>query len=384
MRHVDEGTIHAWLDEQITDPAEAAWIEAHVRDCAECRARLADEQAAFDGARALLDGTSPSAERPSFDALVARAGRDVTDAAAPAAELTHRRRQRLVQLSWAASLALAVGLGWTARELTDRGATPSIPAPTIAQQPSSATDAPTGNAAPAEPPPTAGAVAPPARAAAAASPATAPQSRQAADAAAQRNEPRTQIGSTAPTLERGAAAAAADTVAELTPSSTLAAPTAAPPAAPPPAASAAQPIASPASLAASRLEAVSVADGQWRAVPRTEAAARTGMPLYGIDGLEPQYTGLSADGAVVRTLYRLESGQQLELVQQRNVPGAPPVLDLQSSRRALDAGRGGAVAQRPAGVPQPFTVVRGNMRLTLQTPSDAADLAALSLRLRVD
>src|SRR5690349_15123984 len=128
MRHVDEGTIHAWLDEQITDPVEAAWIDAHVRDCAECRARLADEQA-------------------TFDALVAKAGRDVPDAAAPVAELPRRRRDRLVRLSWAASLALAVGLGWAARALTDRDATPADRAPMIAQQPSPAADAPTANTA---------------------------------------------------------------------------------------------------------------------------------------------------------------------------------------------------------------------------------------------
>ncbi len=30
MRHVDDGTIHAWLDGQVTDPAEVAWIEEHL------------------------------------------------------------------------------------------------------------------------------------------------------------------------------------------------------------------------------------------------------------------------------------------------------------------------------------------------------------------
>jgi hypothetical protein len=387
MRHVDEGTIHAWLDEQITDPAEAAWIEAHVRECADCRARLAGEQAAFDGARTLLDATAVAAERPSFDALAAKAGRHVTEGGAPAAEPT-RRRERLVQLSWAASLALAVGLGWTARELTDRDETRPL-APAAIAEPAPAADARVGNAEPSQTSPRPASATRPADATAGAPPA--PQSsspapsRQTAnaDAAPQRTAPSSEAAPAAPAAQSDASASAAETVAQLAAPPTLTAPTAALPAAPPPPAAPAQPVAAPAALA-SRLERTAVADGQWRAVPRTEAAARTGMPLYGIDGLEPQYTALSADGAVVRTLYRLQSGEQVELIQRRNVPGAVPAGDLQAARSAFQPGGAAGAAPRQAAVPQPFTVVRDNVRLTLQAPTGGADLAALSLRLRVD
>jgi plasmid stability protein len=378
MRHVDEGTIHAWLDDQITDPAEAAAIETHLRECAECRARLADEQAAFDEARTLLDSTALSADRPAFEALAAKAGRDMGGALAPAASMTRPRRERLVRWSWAASLALAVALGWTARELADPDE--ARPNPAAIAAPPAVADRPDASAAPLQPVPVPGRAAPPAGATDSAPFAPTSQSGQAANAGAERRESRGQAAS-ARAPEAAASASTAETVAQAPPA--VAAPTAAPPAAPR-ATSAAQPLAGSAPFAAARLERAAVADGQWREVPRTEAAARTGMPLYGIDGLEPLYTGLSADGAVVRTLYRLESGAQVQLVQQRNVPSEAPATDVQSTRRALQAGRTGGLAEPQAGAAQPLTVVHGNMRLTLQAASDAADLAALSMRLRVD
>jgi hypothetical protein len=111
------------------------------------------------------------------------------------------------------------------------------------------------------------------------------------------------------------------------------------------------------------------------------------MPLYGIDGLEPIVTALSTDGTRVRTSYRTASGELVELVQQRNV-AEPPVLDIQSTRRAFTlAGRAGAVAERPTAVaaaPRTLSRVRGAVRLTLQTAAEAPDLNALVARLRVD
>src|SRR5688500_16529565 len=41
MQHPDEGTIHAWLDGQL--PAEeAAALESHVSECAQCSAAIAE------------------------------------------------------------------------------------------------------------------------------------------------------------------------------------------------------------------------------------------------------------------------------------------------------------------------------------------------------
>jgi hypothetical protein len=41
MQHLDEGTIHAWLDGALT-PEEAARVEAHVQECAQCQAAVSE------------------------------------------------------------------------------------------------------------------------------------------------------------------------------------------------------------------------------------------------------------------------------------------------------------------------------------------------------
>jgi hypothetical protein len=41
MNHLDEGTIHAWLDGAL-DAAQSAEIDAHVKTCAECSAKVAE------------------------------------------------------------------------------------------------------------------------------------------------------------------------------------------------------------------------------------------------------------------------------------------------------------------------------------------------------
>src|SRR5436305_2105766 len=41
MKHLDEGTIHAWLDGALSE-AEASDVERHVADCASCAAGVAE------------------------------------------------------------------------------------------------------------------------------------------------------------------------------------------------------------------------------------------------------------------------------------------------------------------------------------------------------
>src|SRR5213078_4578876 len=41
MQHLDEGTIHSWLDGALS-AEEAARVEAHVKECAECQAAVAE------------------------------------------------------------------------------------------------------------------------------------------------------------------------------------------------------------------------------------------------------------------------------------------------------------------------------------------------------
>src|SRR5947207_8176643 len=41
MQHLDEGTIHSWLDGALSAD-EAARVEAHVKECAQCQAAVAE------------------------------------------------------------------------------------------------------------------------------------------------------------------------------------------------------------------------------------------------------------------------------------------------------------------------------------------------------
>jgi hypothetical protein len=113
----------------------------------------------------------------------------------------------------------------------------------------------------------------------------------------------------------------------------------------------------------------------WRTVPRTEAAATSGMPLYGIEGLAATATMLSDDNRAVRTTYRLATGQSVEVVQQR------------LGERPDPASAPGTLADRAgvAGVADPpvWSTRRGDLRLTVRGMT-AAQLAALGDQLRLD
>ena len=404
MRHVDEGTIHSWLDEQITDPSEAAWIDEHFRECGECRARLAEERLTFERAQTLLAG-APSGERPSFESLVAKAGRDLQGVEMPSdMRLTRGGRERVLILSgWAASLALAVGLGWTARGLTGGDSPRPDAAPLIAEQSASIPAEPAARAeAPRGLPERLGGIPlPVTKPGSGADASTAPGRQQAAAGSgrvdtttpsvqpqappmAVAGPPQTgtaRLEAAPPALERNAAAAAETTSAEAP--AVSARPAAVQPVA-------VQPRAGELRQGALTITGDSAAavsgDDEWRALPRTEAAVRTGMALYGIDGVEPLVTALSADGGLVRTTYRLASGETVELLQQRLGPVRPPsVADLQTTSRALaQTGRAGIGAAPVPAAARTWSTVRAGVRITLQTTSTATDLDGLGTRLRVD
>jgi len=99
MSHVDDGTLHAYLDGELL-PAERTRLEAHVAECAACRSRLEDERALIARASNLL-GLAQPPER----------------AAPPLHQLRQPRlmwRMR-VPIAWAATVVLAVGLGYYVR-----------------------------------------------------------------------------------------------------------------------------------------------------------------------------------------------------------------------------------------------------------------------------
>ncbi len=98
MPHVDDGTLHAYLDGELSPP-EAQGVEAHVAQCAGCRTRLDEERALITRAAELLGRAAPpDRELPPF-----RAG-DVK----PPVRLWWQVR---LPLAWAATVALALGIG---------------------------------------------------------------------------------------------------------------------------------------------------------------------------------------------------------------------------------------------------------------------------------
>jgi anti-sigma factor RsiW len=123
MSHVDDGALHAYLDGELP-PSERARLETHVAECPACRTRLAEERALVERASQLL-GLAQPAERP----------------APPMHQLRRPRfmwRLR-VPLAWAASVVLAVGLGYYlggtdyAPPQPETGA-PQVPPPTVARE----------------------------------------------------------------------------------------------------------------------------------------------------------------------------------------------------------------------------------------------------------
>ena len=99
MSHVDEGTLHAYLDGELA-PVERERVDTHLKGCPACQARLAEERAIIERASRLLGMAAPP-ERvmPPLDQL-----------RRPPVIWRLRR-----PLAWAATVVLAVGLGWFAR-----------------------------------------------------------------------------------------------------------------------------------------------------------------------------------------------------------------------------------------------------------------------------
>jgi hypothetical protein len=107
MSHVDDGTLHAYLDGELS-PVEVERLEAHVTGCPVCRARLDEERALIDRASKLLGmAVPPGPERE----------------APPLHQLRQPRvigRRLVIPLAWAATIVLALGLGYYAASTSYR------------------------------------------------------------------------------------------------------------------------------------------------------------------------------------------------------------------------------------------------------------------------
>ena len=109
MSHIDEGTLHAYLDGELSE-RQRAEIEGHLATCQDCRARLEAAEASSGRAAELLAQLEPAAvQAPSW--------REIEERAAARRRAAPRRVLLRPSLAWAASIALAFAIGWASRGL---------------------------------------------------------------------------------------------------------------------------------------------------------------------------------------------------------------------------------------------------------------------------
>ena len=99
MQHLDEGTIHSWLDGAL-GPEEAARVDAHVKECPQCAAAVAEARGFIAASSRILTALD-------------NAPRGVIPAAAP--------KRRIDPLVWRIAAALLVVAGGTLIVVQDRG-----------------------------------------------------------------------------------------------------------------------------------------------------------------------------------------------------------------------------------------------------------------------
>ncbi len=133
MQHIDEGGLHAYLDGALDEyrAGEAARIRGHLETCSECRERLGTERAIRERAREILGAATPRVETPTFEEL--------RSYVRSTAGNRSRVARRTYWVGWAASVVLALGLGWSLRGVP---AAPSAdqPAPEAAERVASASN----------------------------------------------------------------------------------------------------------------------------------------------------------------------------------------------------------------------------------------------------
>jgi len=119
MRHVTDGEIHAFLDGGLdslpTDRGEE--IRSHLATCGACQERLQDEELLRARATEILgDPPVGRAELPTFEEIRQRAedravGNHPSDMESESAS-RYRGPLRGLPLAWAATIVLALGVGW--------------------------------------------------------------------------------------------------------------------------------------------------------------------------------------------------------------------------------------------------------------------------------
>lgn len=383
MSHVDDGTLHAYLDGELeaVQPGASAALEAHIAACGECRARLEDERRIRDRASAILGHAEPAGlEVPPFDAVLQRARGNVGGDAAPG---SRPRRSFTLPLAWAASIVLALAGGWWAREMAlapesaaDRAeayhaVTGTDPETTLAPAVAQARSA--GSAAP--------------QADASAKPSAArqagPEAAQEPGLAAEAMRTQMQDDATPPSTPPRRAIAGREMRRE--------APAGVSAFAPRSAADSSRPVVPEAAVSALtvRSEALLLAPVvpgggavQWSAVDRAEAERRLGGRLLLVEELEVESIELADSGGVplVRTRQAVAPGVTLVLLQHTTPRAVPGELVADTVRAALQAPRERTEKAEPA--PAELVVERNGFRVRLSANLPQDSLRALAARLR--
>ncbi len=146
MSHVDEGTLSGYIDGQLGE-ADRGVVDQHLATCEECRSLLAEEQRRADYARAILRSAGTRGSKtPSFVDVIERSR-------TRSGQRSDRRRlSRLASLAWAATIVVAVAVGWFARDFVPSSRKTDVADFTTARQELQVTPESNAASAPADPP----------------------------------------------------------------------------------------------------------------------------------------------------------------------------------------------------------------------------------------
>jgi len=377
MSHVDEGRLSAYLDRPIDSSSDRAEIEEHLAECAECRERLGELRALKERADALLRRAAPAdVAMPGFDEIEARAR--ARRGAGPRRVLS---LHRLTALGWAATIVLAVGIGWIARGAVMREAgnapvrldgAPSAPVGGMAA-PAESSAARRGAAelseerSEAEPAGRLGAVADQTPQLAAAPPAPVELRQQTneaappppAEAVAEGEQPAAKAAAAEGVRTRQAVSGVVAIADERRNA----------------AARGEMPADSLAPAAIAQLAAHAVDSPAWTGATAEDAERHLGAPLRAVEGLPVESTSVGAvDGApAVRVVQTLPGGERLEIVEWR------------SDSTDADAARRQAVQKRDAAPEQArvaqIVILRDGVVAVVSAPVPADSLAALARKI---
>lgn len=119
MRHVTDGELHAFLDGSLDllPDGRGSEVRDHISGCSVCRERLQDEEVVRARVQDILNGPAvPEIALPTFEELRERAaapGPPSPDADGEETKPTrYRGPLRGTPLAWAATIVVALGVGW--------------------------------------------------------------------------------------------------------------------------------------------------------------------------------------------------------------------------------------------------------------------------------